>query len=352
VSVPPPPAATGGGKGKGLIVGAIAAVVVLVAVVGFVVLRGGGEATDQELFEEAKRSTVLIGASVNGRSTGSGTGWVLDAEQGLIVTNQHVVNSGTAWSVGLGTDKQPAVLIGSAPCEDLAVLRVSDRRNLRTLPIGKQTDFKQGDRVIALGYPGTASASPTLVFTAGNISAVNTTWDAQSLDVPSYPNVVLHTAQINPGNSGGPLINSSGELVGVNSAGLTQRGGRPIQGQNYAVGADRVKEIVGRLRTGKSIFYTGMSFDYPTTERDFDDFDLPVVDGGIIVPFATPESPAANAGFGTEPVVLVAVDGKELNGTLQSYCQAVRGVRDGDQVPFTIVLSSGRQGDIRVRVPV
>ena len=80
--------------------------------------------------------------------------------------------------------------------------------------------------------------------------------------MPQYPNVLQTDAAINPGNSGGPLVNTDGELVGVNSAGITDLGGRTIQGQGYAIGVDRVKEIVPTLRQGRSIGWTGLGFGF------------------------------------------------------------------------------------------
>jgi serine protease Do len=151
---------------------------------------------------------------------------------------------------------------------------------------------------------------------------------------------------INPGNSGGPLVTLDGRLAGVNSAGRTSSGGRAIQGQGFAIGADRVKQVVPNLRAGHSTGWTGMTFDYPSADQ-LDQEKLPP---GLLVTHVVAGSPAERAGFGKEPMLVTAVDGTPIENTLASYCQAVKGIRSGQQATFTVVRGdSPKTEKIRVR---
>jgi S1-C subfamily serine protease len=195
---------------------------------------GGSKATSTaDVVDAVAPSTVLVVTSHAGERLGSGTGWVLDAAEGLIVTNNHVVNGGDAFEIGLGDARRDATLIGAAPCEDLALLKVRNRSGLHDMKLGSQKDLRQGTDVVAVGFPISASSRDELTATSGVVSVVRTTV-AGGGEIPSLPNVVRTDAAINPGNSGGPLVNTDKELVGVNTLGNTV-----LQNTNYAVGVDR-----------------------------------------------------------------------------------------------------------------
>ena len=198
--------------------------------------------------------------SAGGARAGNGTGWVLDAEEGLIVTNAHVVDAGETFQVGTEESLSDAEVVGVAPCDDLAVLRVSETEGLESLKLGSQDSISQGDQVVAIGYPTNASPNDELQATEGIVSVVEQTFDVPNDPfVQLYPNVIQTDAPINPGNSGGPLIDSNGNLVGVNT--LIFRGRRgEIEGQGYAIGVDRVAEVVEGLRDGDSQAWLGFAF--------------------------------------------------------------------------------------------
>jgi putative serine protease PepD len=240
--------------------------------------------TNAQIVDKAKPSTFFIVTDkdfANGGGGGRGTGWVWDAGQGLIVTNAHVVAGGKSWSVGSGdhlkiqvTDGglnatpngKSAKLLGQANCEDIAVLKVDDKAGLKTLPRASQKTLKLGDHVVAVGYPSTLNTTTDMNFdspgvtsgdltaTSGDVSQVETTFGAIPGEgagdptVGPYKNVILTDAVINQGNSGGPLVDEKARLVGMNSAVRTD-----VQGQNYAVGVDRIKEIVPQLLGGQDV---------------------------------------------------------------------------------------------------
>jgi 2-alkenal reductase len=193
--------------------------------------------------------------------------------------------------------------------------------------------------VVAVGFPGTASERANLVPTTGVVSVIDTRFDLAGVDVPQYPNVIQTDAVINPGNSGGPLVDTQARLVGVNSAGITLLGDRTIQGQGYAIGVDRVKQIVPRLRSGRSIGWTGMGVVHVTdpsaVAEQLAGAGLPS-EPGLVVVNAVPGTPAAEAGFGTRPTLVTAVNGQPMDGSLPSYCEAISGGESGSGATFTV----------------
>ncbi len=263
----------------------IVGVVVAVALIVVVVLLATGAlsssqappATAAQVISQVAPSTVLV-VSDHGNGTGErGSGWVWDASRGLIVTNAHVTAGGVLYTIGSGqtmtlqTDAQGEVvagaharvakLLGQALCEDIAVLKVSNTGGLRTLPrLPSQSELKIGDGVVAVGYPGTVSLLQNPQFGAnltgdtGVVSQPRTTFPA----IPGtfggppttgpYHDVILTDTPINHGNSGGPLVDYHARLVGMNTATNQQ-----AQGQNYAIGVDRIDQIVPRLLAGQNV---------------------------------------------------------------------------------------------------
>jgi 2-alkenal reductase len=306
------------------------------------------EGVAAEVVEKAAPATVLIEvADENGSRAGTGSGFVLDARAGLIVTNFHVINDGVRFRVGARGGLRPARVVGAAPCEDLALLRVDDRRGLETLSLGSQAGLHPGERVVALGFPGNASLADELASTEGIVSVASTSYRETALDVPEYENVIQTDAAVNPGNSGGPLLDSDGKLVGVNSAGRTRSpDGRVVQGQSYAIGVDRVRQVLATLRRGRSIGWTGLTFRYPTVES-LSSRRLPQ---GLYASGSVRGSPAAEAGLGAGSQLVVGVDGRPLANTLRSYCDAVEGIASGQVATFSVIPPGGRRPrEVRVR---
>ena len=323
---------------------AAAALVVAVGLVALLVtgvIGGGGDRVD-EAVEAAIPSTVLVIPERDGEASGAnGSGWVLDAGAGLVVTNAHVVNSGTSFRVGFGGKLHPAAVLAVAPCDDLAVLRVRGATGMKTMPLGSQRELSLGETVVAVGFPQSATAGANLTSTSGVVSVVRQPYqDTAALDVPEYPNVVQTDAAINPGNSGGPLIDLDGRLVGVNSAQrTTTETGRIVQGQSFAIGVDRVKQVLPALRAGRSIGWTGATFTYPTAER----LAARGLPEGIFVEAAVEGTPAARAGLGSEPSLITAVNGRPIANTLASWCAAVAGLKSGSTASLSVLPPGSRK---------
>ena len=320
---------------KGAMILATAAILgsVLVVVLAATGVIGGSDGGETErslpdIIKRAEPSVVFVSSLVDGEPTYSGTGWVLDAEQGLIVTNEHVVNGGHTFEVAIGDVYRPATVLGAAPCDDLAVLQVQDTSGLRTMPLGSQGQLRLGDSVVALGYPGNFSLEDELQATSGVVSVVRTQVDVPGVDYPGssavlYPNVVQTDAAINPGNSGGPLVNLDGQLVGVNTF-----SDATLQVQNYAIGVDRVKEISSILRTGASRGWVGFGLAF---EEDV----------GVFVTDAVVGTDADRAGFnGGGAYELTAIDGTPIDNMID-YCSLVGDRGPGDTAAFTVAEEGG-----------
>ncbi|MEL6892836.1 MAG: trypsin-like peptidase domain-containing protein [Actinomycetota bacterium] len=297
----------------------------------------GATMTAEELTEFAERGVLQVQAEIDGQLIGTGTGWVYDLDRGLIATNYHVVGVGTTFSVGVGPDRRTATLVGAAPCDDLAVLRVDRTSDLTELEIGEQSSLRNGQEVVALGYPGTASQTPSLITSTGTVSSPRTSFDAPAIDLPRYPNLVLTQTPINPGNSGGPLLDMTGKVIGVNSA-----GSNITQNQNYAIGADRLEELLPELSAGDSIGWNGFVFHFPRTPEEVQALGYdPILFGSAVFALeAVPQSPAANTGLFRQlnglPIPIIGVDGVAMDGTLQTLCEAIGSRTRGDTSTFSI----------------
>lgn len=163
----------------------------------------------------------------------AGSGFVVDAAHGLVVTNHHVVENARAISVRLGDHQVEAAFLGSDPATDIAVLRIPPR-GLKQIPLGDSDRTQVGDYVVAIGNPFQVGQTVT----AGIVSALRAPSDGG-------PRYVQTDAPINPGNSGGPLINMRGEAIGVNSAIIAPGGGNV--GIGLAVPSRVARQVVERI---------------------------------------------------------------------------------------------------------
>jgi len=174
-------------------------------------------------------------------SQGAGTGIVISSG-GEVLTNAHVVAGATSIKVTLAnqTQSHDATLIGADPAADLALLRVEGVSGLPTAELGHSSDLSVGDGVIAIGNALNLQGGFTV--TEGIVSALNRSIDAGD---SRYEGLIQTDAAINPGNSGGPLLNSAGQVVGINTA-------TSGEGQNigFAIAIDTARPVIARLAQG------------------------------------------------------------------------------------------------------
>lgn len=171
---------------------------------------------------------------------GSGTGFIWD-ESGLIVTNFHVVQGANKITIELQSNKSyQATVVGSAPEKDIALLKIdAPDEDLQPLPLGDSTSLAVGRKVLAIGNPFALDTT----LTVGVVSALGR--EIKSITNRTIKNVIQTDAAINPGNSGGPLLNSNGQLVGVNTAIYSPTGASA--GIGFAIPVNAVKVIVPQL---------------------------------------------------------------------------------------------------------
>lgn len=188
--------------------------------------------------DQVRQGVVSVAAPRGGR-TATGSGFVLD-DRMHILTNNHVVSGATSVSVtGADGRRLTAQVVGTDPANDVAVLRVEPNQQLRPLVLGRTADVRVGEQVLAIGSPLGLSGTVT----SGIVSAV----DRQARIGGSQQTVVQTDASINPGNSGGPLVNSRGEVIGVNTAIATLEGGSI--GIGFAIPVDRAADVAQRIIT-------------------------------------------------------------------------------------------------------
>jgi S1-C subfamily serine protease len=211
---------------------------------------GADEQSTIDVFSKFSRSVVHITSLQTRRDRmtldlaeipqGTGSGFVWD-QDGHIVTNFHVVQLGNAASVTLNDNTTyPATIVGTAPDKDIAVLHIdAPPQKLLPLPIGQSSALKVGQKVLAIGNP--FGLDQTL--TTGVVSGLGR--EIQSVTKRSIFDVIQTDASINPGNSGGPLLDSSGRLIGINTAIYSPSGANA--GIGFAVPVDTVNSIVPQL---------------------------------------------------------------------------------------------------------
>ena len=247
-------------------------------------------------FKEARPSVVYITSiayrqdwfslDVQAVPTGTGSGFLWD-EQGHVVTNYHVIEQAQELEVTLSDHTtHKAEVVGLAPEKDLAVLKLlTPPRKLRPIPVGTSADLQVGQQVLAIGNP--FGLDQTL--TTGVVSALGR--EIQSATRRRISGVIQTDAAINPGNSGGPLLDSSGRLIGVNTAIQSTSGSSA--GIGFAVPVDTVNRVVPQLISKGRAARPDPGFD-PLPEAYRASFDAPQ---GVIVLQVRKGSAADRAGL-------------------------------------------------------
>ena len=256
---------------------------------------------------------------------GSGSGFVI-APDGFSLTNSHVVHDANQIAVSLPDGREyPAQLVGDDPDTDLAVIRI-DAPHLAHVRLADSESLRVGQVVIAIGNPLGFQASVT----AGVISALGRSMHAQSGRL--IDNIIQTDAALNPGNSGGPLVNSAGEVIGVNTAMI-----RPAQGICFAIASNTAKFVAGWLiRDGKiRRSYIGVAGqNVPLHRRIVRFYNLPL-ETGVLVVSVEKDSPAQRAGL-REGDLIIAFNEQPI-GSIHELHKMLMGEQIGVEAKLLII---------------
>jgi serine protease Do len=233
------------------------------------------------------------------RQQSLGTGFIIDT-QGYILTNNHVVEMADEIKVKFSDGKEyEAEVIGRDPKTDLALIKIQSDEPLEALVLGDSEKLEVGEWVVAIGNPFGLGNTVT----AGIVSA-----KYRQIGAGSYDNFIQTDASINPGNSGGPLLNTSGEVVGINTAIFSQSGGNI--GIGFAVPVNMAKDLLPQLKKGRVVRgWLGVMVQKITPELK-EKLNLKD-ERGALVADVTKEGPAEKAGIERGDVI-VSFDGKEI----------------------------------------
>ncbi len=280
---------------------------------------------------------------------GSGSGSIIDLK-GHILTNHHVVANAQKLEVTLADgSKWPAKLVGSDPDNDLAVIKIdAPREKLKVIPMGDSRNLRIGQKVLAIGNP--FGLERTL--TTGVISSLGRTIrsDAGYL----IEDVIQTDAAINPGNSGGPLLNSEGEIIGINTAIVSPSGGSV--GIGFAIPVNTAKRVIPELISKGFVSYPYIGATIQSLIPEIAQFLKLKVDRGAMIAEVVKGGPADKAGLrgGTQRVqignmivivggdVVVKADQQEIK-THDDLIRYIREKKPGD----TILLKVYRKGDFK-----
>jgi S1-C subfamily serine protease len=277
------------------------------------------------------RSADRVGASVvnievrrrNGERQGSGSGFIFTPD-GFALTNSHVVHNADKIEVTLADGRHPdAHVIGTDPDTDLAVIRLYAPQ-LRPVELGESSQVRVGQLAIAIGNPYGFQFSVT----AGVVSALGRSFRASTGRL--IDNVIQTDAALNPGNSGGPLVNSRGEVIGVNTAVIL-----PAQGICFAIGIDTAKHVAawlikdGRIRRS----YIGVGGqDVPLHRRLVRHYLLPASTAVLVISL-NPDGPAGRAGVREGDMIV------EFNGSAVPSIDALHKLLTAERIGIRTTLT-------------
>jgi S1-C subfamily serine protease len=282
----------------------------------------------------------------SGGGTATGSGFVID-DEGHILTNNHVVEGASKVTVKLGDSEKTydAEVVGTDPGTDIALLQVdAPAKEVQPLTLGRSSEAEVGDPVVAIGNPFGLDRTVT----SGIVSALQ-----RQIEAPngfSISHVIQTDAAINPGNSGGPLINSAGEVIGINAQIATGGGGNGNVGIGFAIPIDTVRAEIEQLKTNGEVDHAFIGITGGTVTPELAKaVNLPV-DEGVIVQSVVKDSPADKAGLeaGDTPAtiegqevrlggdIITEVDGKKLK-SMDELVEIIQGSKPGDTLELKVV---------------
>jgi len=287
---------------------------------------------------------TVVSIDARGQSgEAQGTGMIISAD-GNVLTNNHVIalaaaSGGTITVTRSGsTTALDATLVGRDPSNDVALIKINNASNLPTVTMANSDKVVVGDAAVAIGNAlGLAAGTPTV--TTGIVSALGRTVTASTEEgtgSETLTNLIQTDAAINPGNSGGPLLDSAGDVIGMNTAVAGSSTGS-AQNIGFAIPSNRLTSLVPELQKGgTSTARTGgyMGVEITTlTESLRSQYNL-VPSSGAVILAVTQGSPAAKAGL-AQGEVIIAIEGKKVS-TADDVIAVTKSHRPGESVKVTV----------------
>jgi serine protease Do len=267
---------------------------------------------------------------------GSGSG-VIVTDDGYIVTNNHVIENASEIEVTLNDNrKYSAKLIGADPSTDLAVLKIEEKE-LPPLPLGNSDDLRIGEWVLAVGNPFNLTSTVTAGIVSAKARNINLLSDRSKSNIVPIESFIQTDAAVNPGNSGGALVNTNGELIGINTAIASQTGS--YSGYSFAIPVNLVKKVMGDLIDYGVVQrgYLGIQISDITQELKESEKlkDLK----GVYIASVVENGSADKAGIKDGDVIL-KIGTKEINSSA-ALLEEVGKRRPGDKVSVTVRRNNG-----------
>jgi putative serine protease PepD len=286
---------------------------------------------------------------------GEGSGVVLTAD-GFIVTNNHVVATAQGETVTVifaDGKKSSAKIVGTDPRTDLAVVKVDGASGLQAAKFGSSAKMEVGDTVLAIGSPLGLEGSVTAGIVSAKDRTIQSSSEGDQQGAPfgggssqqqgsstTMSGLLQTDAPINPGNSGGALVNTNGDVIGINSAIATQGQGSGNIGLGFAIPSDKASQVADALMAGRKVSHPALGVSVAAAEN-----------GGALVSSVTANSAAAKAGI-LQGDVITKVDGKTVSDSddLVALVQAgtvgqkmsVTFTRDGAEKQVTVTLTEAQ----------
>ncbi|WP_227551420.1 S1C family serine protease [Metabacillus sediminilitoris] len=282
--------------------------------------------------------------------TGSGVIFKKAGDAGYVITNNHVIEGAESIEVTLfNGEKVPAELVGTDALTDIAVLKIAAEHVTVVAEMGDSASLRTGENVIAIGNPLGEEFSRTV--TQGIVSGVDRTIDVTTSEGNWALNVIQTDAAINPGNSGGPLINMSGEVIGINSLKISQNG---VEGLGFAIPSNELMPIVEDLMKNGKVQrpFIGVGLIEMSQVPEYylqENMKLPEdVKEGVIVGNVSEGSPAAVAGLQQQDVIV------SMNGTATTSASELRKIlytetEIGEEVDITLY-RSGKKMNVQIKL--
>lgn len=255
----------------------------------------------------------------------AGSGVIVDAKNGYILTNHHVVENANEIQISLLNEKTlDAEIVGSDAATDIAVIKV-DPEDLVDLPIGDSNEVQVGDFVIAIGNPFGLGHTVT----SGIVSALGRT----GINRNGYEDFIQTDASINPGNSGGALVNMKGELIGINSAIISRTGGNV--GIGFAVPSEIARSIMRQILDFGEVRRGLLGVSIQTIDKESAKALGAEVDSGALVSAIEPGSAAEKAGLHVDDII-TKVNDKKINDS-RELANAIGLKGSGEEVEIEFV---------------